>query len=614
MQFSARTQTTYRPSCRVVSLPHQTGYLKARAEAPKKQWVIQPPHQYAGELAKSLKCSPLLAQVLINRGITDIRTGSGFLRPKLNELISPELMPGVESAVSRIKKAVKAREKITIYGDYDVDGITGAAILWQILTLLGADVNYYIPHRIDEGYGLNEEAVQSLAQTGTKLLITVDCGITATESAKLAERMGLDLIITDHHPPDLQLPKALAIVHPALDESYPNQDSSGSMVAFKLAWAIANEFTPSQNRCGGKLEPRLHEFMLNATSLAAMGTIADIVDLRGENRILTSYGLKSLPHCKLAGVQALIESAGLTGQGIDSLRIGFHLAPMLNAAGRMGHARLAVELLTSDNSPRSTEIARYLKEQNDQRKQCERKIFEQAREKITEQGLDHPDQLSFVLAGQTWHTGVIGIVASRIVDIYNRPTIMINIGGAENDIAQGSARSIDGFCLLSAIRACSHHLVNFGGHKMAAGITIETKKIDPFAADFEAYAKKHLKKSNCIAKLHIDAEAPLSEFRKETVTELQMLGPFGQGNPSPLFATKGVRLASPPRICGTRRNHLQLAVSDDTNAVRCIGFGMGKLEKKLLERESFDIAYQPQLNTYNSSCNVEFVLTDIQLE
>ncbi len=609
MPLSARTQTTGRPR-----------YQKVHLESQKRQWVIQPPHPDAGELAKSLKVSALLAQLLINRGITDALTAAVFLRPKLNELIDPELMPGVKLAVGRIKKAVKTREKITIYGDYDVDGITGAAILWQVLTLLGADVNYYVPHRIDEGYGLNEEAVRTLAQAGTKLLITVDCGITATESAKLAEQLGLDLIITDHHQPDLQLPKALAVVHPALDKSYPNQDSSGSMVAFKLAWVIANEFTAStrfasQNRnSGGKLEPKLRDFMLNATSLAAMGTIADIVDLRGENRILTSYGLKALPQCNLSGVQALIESAGLTGQGLDSFRIGFYLAPMLNAAGRMGHARLAVELLTSNNPIRSMEIARYLKEQNDQRRQCEKKIFEQAREKIAEKGLDHPNQLSFVLAGQTWHTGVIGIVASRIVDIYHRPTIMINTSGTKNSIAQGSARSIDGFCLLSAIRACSHHLVHFGGHKMAAGITIETSKINQFAADFEAYAKKHLNKNDCVAKLHIDATAQLSEFRKETVTELQMLGPFGQGNPKPVFATRGVRLASPPRICGARGNHLQLAVTDNTNAVRCIGFGMGKLEKKLLEHEFFDIAYQPQINTYNGNCNVEFVLTDVRFE
>jgi single-stranded-DNA-specific exonuclease len=620
MQPYARTQASSGRSCERSQIEPLVKSSKARSVNPKKQWVIQPPHPDADEFAKSLKVSPLLAQVLINRGITDVHAGSVFLRPKLNELISPELMPGIKPAVGRIKKAIKGSERITIYGDYDVDGITGASILWQVLTLLGADVNFYIPHRIDEGYGLNEEAIQTLAQSGTKLLITVDCGITAVKSAELAWRLGLDLIITDHHTPDPELPKAVAVVHPAMDKSYLNQDSSGSMVAFKLAWAIANEFTTptnftSQNRSsGGKLEPKLREFMLNATSLAAMGTIADIVDLRGENRILTSYGLKSLPQCKLSGIRALIESAGLTGQGLDSFRIGFHLAPMLNAAGRMGHARLAVELLINDSSIRSAEIAQYLKEQNDQRRRYERKIFEQACEKIVKEGLDHPNRVSLVLAGQAWHTGVIGIVASRIVDIYHRPTVMINIGSAENGIAQGSARSIDGFCLLSAIRACSQHLVSFGGHKMAAGITIETKKIDRFASDFEAYAKKHLKKSDCVAKLHIDAEVSLSEFRKETVAEFQMLGPFGHGNPSPLFATKGVRLASPPKICGARGNHLQLAITDNTNAVRCIGFGMGKLEKKLLEHEFFDVAYQPQLNTYNGFCNVEFVLADIRLE
>ncbi|MHC4483066.1 MAG: single-stranded-DNA-specific exonuclease RecJ, partial [Planctomycetota bacterium] len=517
-------------------------------------------------------------------------------------------MPGVETAVRRLKQAIRNKEKITVYGDYDVDGITGVSILWQILTLLGADADYYIPHRIDEGYGLNEEAVQTLAKSGTKLLITVDCGVTAFSSAELAERLGLELIITDHHQPEQKRPKAVAIVHPALEKSYANQDSSGSMVAFKLAWALANEFN-----AGRKLEPVLREFMINATSLAAMGTVADIVDLRGENRVLTSYGLKTLPQCKLSGIQALIESAGLTGQGLDSFHIGFRLAPMLNAAGRMGHARLAVELLTSGSEIRSMQIAEYLKEQNSQRQRCERKMFVQACQMIVQLGLNHPDQKTIVLASQNWHTGVIGIVASRIVEKFYRPTIVINTDSADG-IAQGSARSIPGFCLLSAIRACSRHLVDFGGHKMAAGITVETPNIDRFAAEFEAYAKQNLCENDVVAKLNIDAVARLSEFRKETVSELQMLGPFGQGNPRPVFATKGVRLASPPRRVGTRGEHLQLAVTDNTTAIRCIGFRFGKLEKKLLEHEFFNVAYQPQINTYNGNSNVEFVLADIKFE
>jgi len=606
MQFSARMQINQeRNKTRLAPIGRESkldSYCK-------KQWVIRPPDDRSAQLAKSLKVSPLLAQVLINRGLTDAQSASVFLRPKLTQLIDPAEMPGIEPAVQRIKQAIANKEKITVYGDYDVDGITGVAILWQLLTLLGADVDYYIPHRIDEGYGLNAKAIRTLAKSGSKLLVTVDCGVTAFSSAELTGQLGLDLIITDHHQPDPEFPKAVAIVHPALKKSYPNQDSAGAMVAFKLAWAIANEFNS-----GRRLEPRLREFMLNATTLAAMGTIADIVDLRGENRVLTSFGLKALPECKLSGIQALIESAGLTGHRLDSFHIGFRLAPMLNAAGRMGHARLAVELLTSEKPIRSMQIAEYLKEQNKQRQQYERKIFKQACEMIIERNLHHPDRKSIVLANENWHTGVIGIVASRIVDKFYRPTIMINAGAAENGIAQGSARSIHGFCLLSAIRACSQHLINFGGHKMAAGVTIETEKIERFAAEFETYAKQNLNENDVSAKLDIDAAVPLVEFRTEMVSELQMLGPFGEGNPKPIFATKGVRLASPPRRVGSGREHLQIAITDSTAAVRCIGFRFGKLEKKLLEHEFFNVAYKPQLNTYNGNTNVEFVLTDIQFE
>jgi single-stranded-DNA-specific exonuclease len=581
--------------------------LSARMQ--KKHWVIEAPDDRSAGLAKSLRVSPLLAQVLINRGITDTSTASVFLRPKLTDLIDPSEMPGIAPAVQRLKQVIANKEKVTLYGDYDVDGITGVAILWQLLRLLGADVDYYIPHRVDEGYGLNVEAVESLARSGSRLLVTVDCGVTAFDAAERAGQLGLDLIITDHHQPDTRLPKAVAVVHPALDESYANQDSAGAMVAFKLAWALANEFSP-----GRRLEPQLRQFMLSATSLAAMGTVADVVDLRGENRVLTSYGLKALPECKLSGIQALIETAGLTGSRLDSFHIGFRLAPMLNAAGRMGHARLAVELLTSDSPARSLQIAEYLKEQNSQRQQCERKIFKQACEMIAERDLNHPDRKSIVLASEDWHTGVIGIVASRIVDKFYRPTIMFNAGATENGLAQGSGRSIPGFCLLSAIKACASHLNSFGGHTMAAGLTIEPEKIDQFATEFEAYASQNLKRSDTAAKLHIEALVPLAEFRRGTVNELQQLGPFGQGNPEPTFATKGVRLIGPPRRVGAGRDHLQLAITDGTASVRCIGFRFGKLEKKLLETEFFNVAYQPKINTYNGNTNVEFVITDIQFE
>ena len=602
MQLSARMQN----ASKTASLQALRESGKMRLGAPKKQWVIHPPDDRSAQLSKSLKVSSLLAQVLINRGITDTHTASVFLRPKLTELIAPEQMPGIDKAISRLKQAITNKEKISVYGDYDVDGITGVAILWQLLTLLGAQADYYIPHRIDEGYGLNEEAVQQLAKDGSKVLITVDCGITDFSSAKLAEELGIELIITDHHQPDKELPKAVAIVHPVLEDSYPNQDSSGAMVAFKLAWAIADEFNK-----GSKLAPKLREFMINATSLVAMGTVADVVPLRGENRVLTSFGLKALPQCRLPGIRALIETAGLTGQGLDSFDIGFRLAPMLNAAGRMGHARLAVELLTSDSEIRSMKIAEYLKEQNKQRQQCERKIFRQACEMVARLGLNHPDQKSIVLANEDWHGGVLGIVASRIVDKFYRPTIMLCV---EEAAAQGSGRSIPGFCLLSAIRKCSRHLKKYGGHKMAAGITMDAEKVEKFATEFEAYARKNLDEDNIVSRLHIDAMAPLSDFSKDTVDELQLLAPFGQGNPQPVFATKGVRLASPPRRVGIKGDHLQLAITDNAATIRCIGFRFGKLEKKLLEHEYFNVAYKPQINTYNGNTNVEFVITDIRFE
>ncbi len=583
--------------------------MPSTARTQKNEWNIRPADARAEGLAKSLKISPLVAQVLLNRGITEVGQGNVFLQPKLTELIRPCYMPGIEPAVARLREAVEKKEKITVYGDYDVDGITGVSILWELLTLLDAQVDYYIPHRIEEGYGLNAEAVRTLAEAGTKVLVTVDCGIGGFDAADLAAKLGVHLIITDHHQPGAVLPTAAAIVHPALQESYANQDSAGAMVAYKLAWALAEQFSG-----GVRLEPKLRQFMLNATSLAAIGTVADIVDLRGENRVLTSFGLQAVADSKLVGLQALIESAGLKGQGVDSYAIGFRLAPVLNAAGRMGHARLAVELLTSTSETKARQIADYLKDQNTQRQQCERKMFKEACGIVVERGWNHPDRRSIVLAAEGWHAGVLGIVASRLVDKFYRPAIMINASPGESGAAQGSGRSVPGFCLLSAIQACSSHLASFGGHKMAAGLTIHPEKIEPFAADFEAYACENLTEEDVVARLDIDAVLPLRQFTRDAVNQLEMLGPFGAGNPKPLFATMGVRLLSAPRRVGAKGDHLQFTITDNTGTIRCVGFGMGGLEKKLLDNEFFNIAYEAQINRYNGNTSVEFITSDIQFE
>jgi len=583
--------------------------MRPAAGTQQKQWVVSDADERCRWLGRSLKVSAIVAQVLINRGIVETSDANFFLKPRLSNLIEPEKMPGVKQAVETLRQAVKSKDKITIYGDYDVDGITGVSILRQLLTMLGANVNYYIPHRIEEGYGLNEDAVRSLADDRTEVLVTVDCGANALAAASLARQLGIELIVTDHHQFGPQLPDACCIVHPALDADYSNQDSSGSLVAFKLAWALADKFSGS-----GKLNGPVRQFMLDATSLAAMGVVADVMDLRGENRVLTSYGLKALPNCSLAGIKALIETANLTGETLDSFHIGFRLAPLLNAAGRMGHARLAVELLTTDCPVRSKKIAEYLKQQNNKRKFYERRIFKQACEMIERRGLDVPQQKTIVLGSDDWHTGVIGIVASRIVDKFNRPTIMINTGAADSGLAQGSARSIEGFDILNAIRSCSAHLVSFGGHKAAAGLTIGPEKIEKFSQDFENYSRKRIGDKLFLSKLYIDALVQLKEFNKDVVRQLRLLEPFGRGNPEPVFATKGVRLAAPPRPCGSGGSHLQLVITDHTATFRCIGFGMGGLSRKLLEQDCFDVAYRPQINSYNGMNNVELVLSDIQFD
>ncbi len=574
----------------------------------KTHWKIRPAVMQAAELARGLGTSPILAQVLVNRGISTVEEAKVFLNPKLTDLIEPERMPGVETAVRRVVQALRQEEPICVYGDYDVDGITGVSILWYLLTLLGGKIDYYIPHRIDEGYGVNAEAIRQIAETGAKLIITVDCGITAVEETLLARQLGMDMIITDHHQPQEILPKATALVHPRLDPTYPNPDSAGAMVAFKLAWAVVNFL-----KNGRRADEPLRQFLINSTTLAAIGTIADVVDLRGENRILTHYGLKALVEPRMIGLRALIESAELTDETLDSYDIAFRLAPMLNAAGRMGHARLAVELLTSENELRCMQIARYLKDQNRRRQQTQRDIFQHVRQQIHSLGLDHPDRKTIVLSDESWHTGVIGIVASRVVEEFHRPAILINTGSGA-DIAQGSARSIDGFDIHQAIAACTEHIVSFGGHSKAAGVRLRTDKIADFAAAFEQYARDHMSQEPPVSIIDIDAEYPIGQFGSHIIKELARLEPFGQGNPRPVFATRGVRWIAPPRKVGQRGDHLQLAVTDQTASVRCIGFDMGRLEKKILESDCFNVAYEVQFDNYRGNDAIQFVLREIQFE
>jgi single-stranded-DNA-specific exonuclease len=571
----------------------------------KKQWHIFPSQPKSASLASELKISPLLSQLLYNRQIETADQAKIFLNPKLADLIEPEQMPGIGPAVDRIEKAVKEKQKITIYGDYDVDGITAVSILLGLFKLLGAEVDYYIPHRVDEGYGLNVEAISQIAESGAKLIITVDCGITAFTAAPACREKGIDLIITDHHRPEPgRLPEAVATVHPHLDPNYPAQSNSGAAVAFKLAWAVVNRI-----KNGATTPQHLRQYLINATIFAAMGTIADVVDLRGENRIISSFGLRAIGDSNMPGVEALLHVAGIKGQTIDSFHMGYCLAPVLNAAGRMGHSRLAVELLTSDNSLKAIRIAEYLKEQNKQRQQMEKKILKHAVTMMSERGFDHPERKTIVLASDDWHTGVIGIVAARLSEKYYKPTILFNIS---NGKTQGSARSIEGFDILEAITACKDRLNTFGGHSMAAGLTIDMAKIDDFTQAFEDYAVSHWKEEEFTSKLEIDAVCSLKDLSVPAVKLFSSLGPFGRGNPAPVFAAKGVRLSASPKKVGVNNDHLQLVVSDNSASIRCIGFNMAHLEKKLLENEFFNIAFEAQVDNFFGQPSVQLVLADIQ--
>ncbi len=460
-----------------------------------RRWNIQQVGEAARRLAENLRTSPLIAQMLINRGITESAEGGRFLAPSLKYLYEPDALSNLRRAAERIDAAIRAGEKIVIYGDYDVDGITATAILWHAIRLLGGQADYYIPHRLEEGYGLNAEAVAQICDGGAKLIVTVDCGITGRREAEVARQRGVEMIITDHHEiPDLrspisdlksQVPECYAIVHPRLPGSaYPNPYLCGAGVALKLAWGLGQVHDGAV-----RVNETFRKFLIEATVLAALGTVADVVPLIGENRILVHFGLGGMKRSELAGLRALIQTAGLTGQNIDSYHAGFLLAPRINASGRMGHAREAVQLLTSADAPTALRIATAMDQQNRERQSLERRIFEQAMAQIVERGFDNDDCRALVLASEDWHPGVIGIVASRIVNRLNRPTVMVSLS---NGHGQGSGRSIPGFHLAKALDACREHLDGCGGHEMAAGLRMQSAKLDAFREAFCACGVGHL--------------------------------------------------------------------------------------------------------------------------
>jgi single-stranded-DNA-specific exonuclease len=571
-----------------------------------KIWQLLPHDPSAIErLALMLRVSPIAAQLLLNRGLGDGDEAKRFLESPLSGLHAPERLPGISAAADRLLEAVRGKKKVCIYGDYDTDGITGTAILWQLLSLLDVPVDFHVPHRLDDGYGLRAEPLRQFAQQGTQVVVTVDCGITAVEEAAEARRLGLELIITDHHEHLEVLPQADVLVHPRLPGGdYPFGGLSGAGVAFKLAWTLAMRISGSE-----KVAPHLREFLLDAVALASLGLIADVVPLHDENRIFVKHGLARIRTSPSVGVKALLESAGLTpGNPIKAEDVAFKLAPRLNAAGRLGCARLVVELLTTTNVTKARDLAAYLDGQNKDRQALERKIGAQAREMLDRPG--YSDLPAIVLANDAWHPGVIGIVAGRLAEQFGKPALLI---ASKNDPAPGSGRSIPGFALHEALLACTDCLVSHGGHAAAAGFRVRLDQLDRFRERFCEFTATHFPGGTPAPRLILDAEVPLSTLTLGLLGEIDRLEPYGAQNPRPRFLAGGLEIVGEPKRMGGGDRHLSFRVRQSGVTLRAVAFNMGdRVEELMSAGGRCCLAFTPKLNEWNGWKNVEIDVCDFQ--
>jgi len=520
------------------------------------------------EFAAALDLPPLVASVLARRGIADPAAAAGFLQPRLADLPDPMTMLGLPEAVERLCRALRDGERIAIHGDYDVDGITGTALLVEGLSLCGGSVDYHIPLRLTDGYGLSAEALRTCAASGTGLVVSVDCGISAHAEADLAAELGLDLIITDHHQPPEHLPAALARLNPHLPGCrFPFKELAGVGVAFFLLAGVRRRLRES-----GWFASRSEPDLRRQLDLVALGTIADMVPLQGVNRTLVGAGLQLLDRGERLGVRALREVAGV--KTIDCGAVGFRLAPRLNAAGRLEDAKLGVELLLETDEASALATARRLDDCNNQRQELERRTFDQAVVQLEAAG-GAAERHALVLADPQWHAGVIGIVASRLVERYHRPTCLIALDG---DRGKGSARSIRGFHLYRGLLECAEHLDGFGGHEFAAGLSIDTARIAAFAAALEKSAAGQLTPADLLPTRSFDDEADLEEFDAALVARLATLAPFGIGNPEPVFLLHAVQARSLREV---GKGHLQLTCVQGGYSLPAIAFGMAERSTEL---------------------------------
>lgn len=560
----------------------------------QKAWRLFPvKRELASELSRKLNISRHIAQALINRGITDEQKATEFLYAGMEHIADPYLLKNMGTAVERIIQALESKEKITIYGDYDVDGITACAILYKTLSRLGVNVEFYIPDRQSEGYGLNIAALNNLKETGTTLVITVDCGISAVKEIQ-AVRGHLDIIVTDHHQPPPELPPALAIINPKQPGCvYPGKDLAGVGVAFKLCQALWQHYHGTDNN------------FFDYIDIVAIGTIADIVPLTGENRVLVKLGLNRLITTDNPGIKALLEVCGLTGKVIDSGSVGFVIAPRLNAVGRVSQAATGVELLLTNDHEYARELASLLDAENSARQTIEKLILAKAEEQLATTDLSTAKVL--VLAGEDWHSGVIGIVASRLVEKYYKPVIMISI---HDGYGKGSCRSIPAFDIYTALSRCSDILTQFGGHHQAAGLTIPVENIPLLQERLQDIAAETLAEADYVPILTIDSVLPLEEVNAAFIEQLASLEPYGFANPSPLFACRNVKLRE-KRLVGQQSRHLKLKL-ENTAVNDVIAWNMGDLSDSLTCNETIDMVFVPKYNEWQGQKKLQLTARDVR--
>jgi single-stranded-DNA-specific exonuclease len=563
---------------------------------PPSRWTSAPPSNdgAARLLADALSLPLPLGRLLAGRGFEDAARAKQYLRPQLDQLHDPKLLKDLTRAAERLAAAIHAHETILVHGDYDVDGICSTTLMTRAIRALGGTVVPFIPDRRADGYDLGPAGVAAALAAGARVVLTCDCGTSALAAAEELRAAQIDLIISDHHLPGGPLPNAYAVINPRrIDDVSPDKDLAAVGVAFKLALELTRVMGGNEN------------VVLNMLDLVALATVADVAPLRGENRVFVRRGLALLSDSKFAGIRALVRSAGLEGKEITAGRIGFILAPRLNALGRLDRAIRGVELLLSDRDDEALGIARLCEELNRERQEMDKRILEEAMRRV--ERLDLDSTYGIVIADQTWHAGVIGIVASRVVEMTSRPTFLIAV---QDGIGKGSGRSIPAFDLHSALAACGDLLIKHGGHKAAAGLTIEAGQIEAFTERFNQVALDRLKPHDLVKELRVDLELPLAEATDDLEKLLRHMEPFGIGNPGPLFVAKEVRIATNATKIGA--NGVKFSVETPQGTLETVGWGLSERSSELRAGATIDIAYKLERNEFRGKSTLQLGLVDFR--